>query len=347
MTRDGPGRSLALSLATACAFVLCACSDGPSAGPPRAAPSAAIEPNQRNLFREEPWSFDGRGGLAISTPHYRLFTTQTDPVMVGRIPAFIESALAHYRTVVTGPEAPLPAPAGAPMATFLLRHRSEWERLTQQLLGEDAGPFLRISRGGYAWAGNAVVLDLGLHDTLTILAHEGWHQYTQRTFRQPLPAWLEEGIAALCEGRRPGLDHDPRHNPERRNQLARLAAAGRLRTLERLALLPGVPGESPTAANVASDTGSLPPLDYYAQAWGAAMFLRDGAHAESLRRCVADACAGAMAARIVESLGPARAEALVGRARGLAVLEAYFAPSPDHLRRIESDYLAYVNELVR
>lgn len=321
--------------------VMAACG---TAGTEPARTSEAVAAARGPGFRDEPWSYNGRGGLAISTPHYRLFTTQTDPAIIGRVPAFMEAMLAHYRTVATGPDAPLPEPTGTPMHAFLFRDREDWERLTRHLLAENAAAFLRIRRGGYAWGGQAVLLDPGLPDTFTLLAHEGWHQFAQRTFRQPLPPWLEEGIATLCEGRDPVGRLDPAHNPERRERLAAVVSGGRLMSLERLSLLPGVPGAEPSGSD------SSEALDYYAQTWAAAMFLRFGggtALSTALRSCITDACEGRLAATMIERLGTERAASLAARARGLAVLEAYFARDPSELAEIEAAYRAFVLGLAR
>src|SRR6185503_10436721 len=60
-------------------------------------------------------------------------------------------------------------------------------------------------------------------DTLAIAAHEGWHQYTQETFKHQLPIWLEEGIATYMEGYRSSRDAEPEFLPwanfERRDAL--------------------------------------------------------------------------------------------------------------------------------
>jgi hypothetical protein len=374
---------------TAAALTTAATGGGGCAGPradtasPSANASTATTSAQRpalaeispTVFRDEPWTYDGRAGRVITTPHYRIHLTQTDPAFLGRVPVFLEAALAHYRTIATGPDHPLPAPNSArdhaePMSTFIFRTRAEWERFTRQMLGgggggggDAAAPFLRIQRGGYAWAGTAVLFDLdgpspsaarsrGTRDTMAIAAHEGWHQYTQRTFKQPLPTWLEEGLATLCEGHRwiggpQVVEFRPHDNPERRTQLARVIAAGRFKSIEHLVL--DTPAD--LAAEVHDDA-----IDYYAQVWALALFLRSdptGRHAADLRACIEDASAGRMAARIVEILGPTRAEALAGRStsasrlRGLAVLEAYFNTVSGGLPELDRAYRAFAAELAQ
>src|SRR5262249_25137343 len=178
------------------------------------------------------------------------------------------------------------------------RTRAEWERMTRQLLGENADPFLRIKRGGYAWAGTAVLYDAGDGggNIWTIAGHEGWHQFTQRTFKQSLPTWLEEGIATLCEGQRwtaAGVVLVPTENPERRAQLSQLLRSRGLKGIERLVL------EAP--ADLAAESSSEA-LGYYAQVWALGLMLREHRR-EQLARCVLDANKGRMAEQIVSVLG--------------------------------------------
>jgi hypothetical protein len=322
---------------------------------------ASTEDSERSLrsrlvtgaFRDEPWVYDGRPGRMVSTPHYQIFLTQTEPGFVGRVPAFLEAALGHYRVVATGEARPLLEPeTSRPLTTYVFRTRAEWERMTRQLLGENAGPFLRIERGGYAWGGVAVLFDLDAgrgasRDTLSLVAHEGWHQFTQATFKQPLPPWLEEGLATLCEGYRwTGGDtvatFSPADNTERRTRLARIVAAGRLRSVQSLVLdLP--------ADLAAGRSGAA--LDYYAQVWALALHLReDPRYAGALASCVEDARDGRLGARIVEVLGPDRSAALLrsgSGGRSLAVLEACFGSLPGGLDSLEAGYRSFATELAR
>lgn len=294
------------------------------------------------LITDEAWVYDGRAGRAITTPHYRVFLTQTEPAFLGRLPVFLEAALQHYRVVATGAAVPLPADIDGDrrLNTMVFRTRAEWERWTRQTLGDAAGPFLSIRRGGYAWAGTAVLFDIGAADTMAIAAHEGWHQFTQRTFTQPLPAWLEESIATLCEGQRwiggggELVRFDPADNPIRREQLTRIVASGRLRSVERLVL------EVP--ANLAAEQSDAA-VDYYAQVWALGLMLREQT---ALSACVHDAASGRLGERIVAVLGRPRAAALVDRARGLAVLEAYFVPEASGLDQLESAYRRFVGQLI-
>jgi hypothetical protein len=67
-------------------------------------------------------------------------------------------------------------------------------------MGSDAEVYLKIQRGGFAASGRAILYDIGPRDTFAIAAHEGWHQYTQKSFRAPLTVSFEEGLATYMEG---------------------------------------------------------------------------------------------------------------------------------------------------
>lgn len=341
-----------ISLAVAASVLMAGCvPSGSAPASDRAAPSESMgraeadRPSLRSglsLMTDEAWVYNGRAGRAITTPHYRVFLTQTEPAFLGRLPVFLESALQHYRVVATGPASPLPLEISGErrLNTFVFRTRAEWERWTRQTLGESAEAFLQIRRGGFAWGGTAALFDIGAADTMAIAAHEGWHQFTQRTFAQPLPTWLEESIATLCEGQRwigggdVAVQFDPSDNPIRREQLRRLVQAGQLRSVQRLVL------EVP--AYLASES-SAAATDYYAQVWALGLMLREDT---ALSTCVHDAAAGRLGAKIVAVLGRDRAAALVDRARGLAVLEGYFVPEAGGMNELEERYRRFVGELV-
>ena len=129
-----------------------------------------------------------------------------------------------------------------------------------------------MGRGGFTTAGEAVLYDIGPRDTLAIAAHEGWHQYSQTTFRTALPVWLEEGIACYMEGFRmpPGAvvpTFLPWRNAERYSELRSAFRKGRLPSLREF-----LEGSPQSFLAVSRDAQ----LAYYAQAWALVHFLREG-----------------------------------------------------------------------
>jgi len=318
---------------------------GCGGAPPRrgAAASPGVLPRPVSpVEHAEPWSFAGRDGQFVRTPNYRIWTTELDPVILGRLPIFLERAMEHYRTDL----GPLPPPADR-LDTFVLSTRHQWELLTRQTMGEHADVYLRIPRGGYAWAGRSILYDIGAQGTMAIAAHEGWHQYTQRTFRDALPIWLEEGIASYMEGHRWGGWGGSESgatpvflgwaNVERFDQLRAAAAAGTLMPLTEL-----------LDATPQSLLGSAPDgvLTYYAQVWALIHFLReaeDGRYRPALERLVADAAAGRLHRALAASAGAAPARRAMLTRRGALAFVAYFTPDLDEAQR---QYAAFITDLV-
>jgi hypothetical protein len=346
MTKAAAVLSVASLTAAALALVSCRPGGGGAGGRAADPPAAAVlrptqAPSASSLEADEPWTYDGSPGRILRTANYRLFTTQSAPVILGRLPTFLEAALVEYRSGLSTDEAAalLPNPP-LKLDTFILSTRGQWERLTKQLLGRSAGPFLRIARGGYAWGGRAVLFDIGTHDTFAIAAHEGWHQYTQRTFAESLPVWMEEGIATYMEGHRwGGLSGGTPvfmgwANMERWEQLRETVEAGRVVGLGTLL------ESSPADLLGAGAGGSDDALRYYAQVWALVHFLREGAggrYRASLERLVRDAAEGRMDATVSARFGP-RATGL-GNKLGPAVFLAYFN---ENLDEAASEYDEFV-----
>jgi hypothetical protein len=284
---------------------------------------------------EQPWSFNGVPGRMVRTTWYRLFTTDTDPWIQREMPEFLERCLDRY----TSELAVLPRPSMR-LDTFLMRDRDQWELLTKQAMGADAGPFLRIQRGGFASGGRALLWSIGRRDTFAITAHEGWHQYTQRAFREALPAWAEEGVAVYMEGftadaRDPARPvPSPWANLERFDRLRAAESAGRSLGVQALADL--------SPASLVSG-GAERALDSYAQLWALLLYVRaDDGRAAALNGLLSDAANGRMARRAMIQRGRAVPIEGAGAPSGADVFEAYFGPP----ERFEAGYRAFVARLV-
>jgi hypothetical protein len=333
--RTPPPHLLALALLT-----LAACAPTPAPTPESPASPGAVAPPEPAalILGEEPWTFETVPGRMVRTPHYALYTTLNRGRLADRTPAFLERALFHYTSEVTD----LPKPS-APLETFLLATRPQWNTLTQKLLGEEAGPYLRIDRGGFSHRGKGVYYDLGpINDTLTIAAHEGWHQYVQTTFRQALPVWADEGLATYMEGFRPNADDPtvpdfmPWANLERYETLRLTAARSRLLPLDEFLR---------TTPQALLEKDEWAPLRYYAQAWGLIQFLREGEggiYAAGLAGLLRDASLG-RADRVVEDrLGRPAATAFRTRRDGTAAFTAYISPD---LALLDAQYKAFVDQI--
>lgn len=287
-------------------------------------PAAAASPASTLPTGAEPWSYDGNPGRVYSTANARIHSTLPDGSLDRALPSFVERAISHYRSALVE----LPPPR-EPLETFIFGTRHQWERHTRERLGGSAGPYLAMGKGGFTTEGDAILYDIGPLDTLTIVAHEGWHQYTQRTFKQPLPLWLEEGVACWMEAVRPGRGQSatspfmPWRNHERFRELRNGARRGELIPLE--ALLDSSPEQF-------LRQGKDRMLLYYAQVWALVHFLREGEggrYAESLSRLLTDASEGRVQARMMNSIvfpnPKARSMHLQSRV-GKWVLLEYFNP---------------------
>ena len=284
-----------------------------------------------NMTRR-PWRFEGEPGSLLKTPHYRIYTTVPDTKVLNRVGRFYEQALVHYRTALTS----LPAPT-SPFETYLFSDRHQWRAKTRQMLPEQAKTFLTLGRGGLTTRGVSVLYDIGprgtFRDTFAIAAHEGWHQYTQRVFKQHLPIWLEEGIATYMEGYREGTESlQPWDNPERLRTLRRAVHGDRLIPLDELL------SRSPQSF---LDEGKDELLTYYAHVWALTHFLIEGEggrYRGHLTRLLLDACHGRL------ELPPQSASDTESGDGPEAVIREYFQREPKAFRR---EYRRFIGQVIR
>ncbi len=298
---------------------------------PAGSGSGPLAPPTGGVLSTEPWSYGQAQGQVIRTVHYRIYTTTDDAVLRSRLPGFLEHALEHYRSAII----PLPPPP-LRLDVYMMQNRPQWDRLTRQLMGDQAATLTQIPRGGYASRGIGVFYDIGLFDTMAIAAHESWHQYTQRVFKEMLPVWLEESLATYMEGHR-WEGTTPVFvswaNIERFDQLRQAASENRLQSLESLI-------ESRPQGFLGIGDDSV--LTFYAQLWALVHFLAEGEggrYATALRAIVSDAAEGRLGRTIAVRLGE-RAGALAKSGPGAFV--AYFN---EDLNEASRQYAAFVARL--
>jgi len=286
------------------------------------------------IIRRDRWVYMQREGVQITTPNYLLLTTAQHLPIAESMPRFLEASLARHRrfsgTSLGRPA--LPSPPGR-MQVFLFASREEWAQFTRATTDESAHPLLAIEVGGYSAGGRAVLFALPPNYdrlTLKIAAHEGWHQYVQRSFREALPTWADEMMAVMAEGFVVDADgsyrFEPLLNPERLSQLTALHQADRWRPLEEL--LTGDPTEL---------LGSEPSLavDYYAQLWALGIFLAvDQQDWSGIERLLRDAARG----RMQRELGRPSRDDL-----GRVVFKRYVASD---LEKFDAGYRAFAIALV-
>ena len=289
------------------------------------------------VLRVDPWSFDGQTGSVYHTATFSIYTTEKAPIITDRLPLFMEAALDQYTSAV----APLPRPS-ARLESFVMGSRTQWQRLTLAMLGERGRTLTYIERGGFASGGRAFLFDIGDADTLSLAAHEGWHQYTQSTFAQRLPTWAEEGIATLMEGYRWTGDRaifSGWANVERFDHLREVIAKGEALSLAEI--LTATP-------EGLMQRGFQGPVAYYSQLWALVHFLREGEggkHRAQFHRLVSDAAAGRLGLAVSVQLQDARAAGMIATgapAGGATVFRAYFGEAGS----LDAAYRSFVAQVL-
>jgi len=178
-----------------------------------------------------------------------------------------------------------------------------------------------------------------LYDTLAIAAHEGWHQYTQRSFKVALPIWLEEGIATYNEGHhwdRATPLFTPWANLQRYDQLMKAKNEGKLFSLEELLT-------SSPQSHFDSTGGEV--LTYYAQLWALVHFFNEGEngrHQASLRILLQHAADGSISSMMEKHLGTAEAHRTLMSRSGPAVFLVYFDEDID---RVNEAYMEFIRTI--
>ena len=245
-------------LAAAFAVVLCGC------GGTR---SITFDLPEFQLIQED-WEFRGRPGKAITTDHFEIYTTLGDEVLREYLPGFLETTYRFYTSLLAPPEDSIRSQR---MTTYVFENRLQWDAFTKQHYPARWALYRKISAGGFAEGGSCVTYNIGRSNTLSVLAHEGWHQYVGSRFPDPIPAWVNEGLATYCEavefhGDTPHFT--PQHNTFRINHLRSALAAGE--TLSVAELLDTDAGQVIDESKVALTN------TYYAQSWALVVYLRHG-----------------------------------------------------------------------
>jgi len=213
----------------------------------------------------EAWTNAYGPGLRLTTAHYEIFTTLLTPQVLRLSPGFIESAYRAYNSQLPGP-----IETQAKFTIYLFADRRQWEDFTRDFAGKQAEIFCRIRAGAYYHNGTCVAYDIGLERTLSVLAHEGWHQFNGRHFEFRLPSWLDEGVAMLFEAysQEGGtFRFDPAENYYRLDALERTLSQNKLIPLSEL--IATHPGE------VLATDQTEAVMAFYSQSYALLRFLRE------------------------------------------------------------------------
>jgi len=281
-------------------------------------------------YEIQPWQYGREPGHVVKTEHYLIYTTLDDFLLLESLPQAMEMLYRHYRELVPPAREPQ-----EPMPIYFFAQREQFERFTRQLAGPRARKLLQIRQGGYSERGVSVIEYVSHGATFPLVGHEGFHQYVYHCLPGRIPAWLNEGLAVLCEGQRWGKaglsEFDPWHNPRRRNSLA--DAVVREETFPLAELLATNAGEV-----VGGPARRL--ATYYAQLWALMLFLQegqDGKYAAGLHQ-LCDALGSGQLELIAEA-----AQVRAGE-RPSSFGEALFAQFiSDDLETVEREYLDFVH----
>jgi hypothetical protein len=308
---------------------------GPTPYVPRGATAINAGNPTSAVVGREAWTFEDKPGQVIHTRSVSIYTTESEAIITDRLPGFMEAALEAYTTLIT----PLPRPTSR-LESFVMGSRAQWQRLTLYMMGERGKNFTWIERGGFAFGGRAFLFDIGAADTMAIASHEGWHQFTQRTFQEPLPVWLEEGVATYFEGHRwNGADVTflPWYNIERFDRLRDAAAKQQLLPFQQV--LEMTPDRLVVRTNDVAVT-------YYAQLWALVHFFLEadqGRYRDAFRQLLADSASGRVAQRLAEASGGRISAVMMSQRLSPLLIRTYFGLEVDQLAQ---RYEAFIRQVV-
>lgn len=285
--------------------------------------------------QREDWDYRGAKGTKLISPHYVIQTTCKSKPFVDALPTFLEACWDAYAELLPATSTP-----EQPLETYLFQTRWQWERFTEQFAGARASVYKKIRSGGYSERGVTVSHYGSRRGTLSILAHEGLHQYLDATHGKPIPAWINEGLACYFESFDLGMDNRPIFVPEnntiRTPALREAFSRGRMQPLE---------------AILATDAGqeihkqSRDVLSYYAQSWSIVVFLlrddRDNQYRAGFRELLNELGSESMERRARAYMA---ADTGGQMSHGEAIFRAYVT---DDLEAFAAHYDAYLPKLLQ
>ena len=339
--RRRAGRKVSLAVAL---FWLAGCASG-GGGAGAGGWSQPDGPTAVATATYDPWSYMGHPGAVIHTAHYDIYTTVTDPAVRQRLPTVMEGALGEYHRVAPG--VPL---TSRPMQCFVFGTRDQWVDFTRRNTGAEAYWYLKINRGGYTVRDWYVAYSVGEAATLSVAAHEGWHQFASRHFKGRLPPFLEEGIATMFEDLRWTGDNNggngsgnggggdlPRWNLSvnrtRVDELQRAVSGDYVFPLADLI--------QKHAGNVVAEGGNQIEA-FYAQDWAFATFLwsaQNGRFRPALRQLIDDTADGT----VFDPTGVHQNAALPWSPAGVRPMLEHYLGMP--LDQIDAEYQKYIRKV--
>ncbi len=294
----------------------------------------------------EKWQSSYGKGIKLTTAHYEIYTTLSDPLMLRQIPSFIECAYRAYQLQLSEPVYS-DAIYINKLRIYLFSNREQWDDFTKSFVGKNSSLYLKIKAGAYYLNGACVAYNIGRERTFSVLGHEGWHQFNSRLSKYRLPSWLDEGIAMLFENSRyeKGLFYfEPDRNLYRLGSLKKTLLNRKMIPLRRLVSIN--PGEV-----LATDDQSQVAA-FYAQAYALIRFLKEEGYGKRLHKyhwLLEDGFRGnwplteeykkiAIDRNIPLTIG-------WNRTLGLQLFENYIADDSD-LAELEQEYVRFCRKIV-
>ena len=292
------------------------------------------------LERVDVWEGEYGKGLKLTTAHYEIFTTLLEPLMLRRIPLFMESAYRGYNG-----ELPEPIETTSKFIIYLFADREQWTAFTKRFAGDQADLFCSIKAGAYYLNGACVVYNIGRKRTFSALGHEGWHQFNSRLFKFRLPSWLDEGVAMLFESPRTeeGVFYfEPAEDNYRLDALKKTLRKNEMIPLKELVAIN--PGE------VLATNESEQVLTFYSQSYALVRFLREDGlrkHLNNYRQLLLDGLKGGwpldeVSKKIAEDRNQPRT-VLWNRIVGQLLFQQYIG---DDFDQLEQEYQAFCRQIV-
>lgn len=297
-----------------------------------AAGDKPYRPPEAVLYETHEWRFNDRRGHRVVTENFEVYTTVKEGTLLEAVPQVVEATYGYCRHLIPGARKPQDR-----MRVYIFGTRSDFEAFTRQFGEARAELLLKVRNGGYSERGVSVVEYVSHATTFPILTHEGFHQFLEVCVNRRVPAWLNEGLAVLCEGQRWGergiLRFDPLFNPVRSNAL--IDALQRKQTLPLPELLRMNAGHVVGGSSRRIST-------YYAQLWALLAFIQDDPKSEyalGLKRLLS-----VIADEDLETYAQA---AFVSSGRteydfGEQVFRSFIC---DDLERFEAEYEAFMREI--
>ena len=295
--------------------------------------------NRRASESVDVWENKYGPGLKLTTAHYEIFTTFLDPVTLRRCPGFMESVYRAYNSQLPGP-----IETQNKLTIYLFAGRGQWEDFTRDFAGQQAQMFCRIKAGAYYHNGACVAYDIGPQRTLSVLGHEGWHQFNGRHFKFRLPSWLDEGVAMLFEsnGTEQGtFNLEPAKNAYRLKTLKRTLANNEMVPLRDL--IASNPGQ------VLATDRTEAVMAFYSQSYALVRFLQEADSGRRLRayyRLLADGLHGDwpldIESRNIAADRNIPRNILWNHIVSLVLFENYVG---DDYEQIEKEYLAFCRQI--